>query len=113
MLPAYTAPTEIKVPSEEARVRQPGPFTDQSSRMKPLSCRDMEGNLTAPDIFRFRHERQESQVQERLIDHTSSIPLAVNDRGDVIELRDYTPNIQLGSYYTWRHVVDTANWPLE
>lgn len=50
-------------------------------------------------------------TQERLIDHTSSIPLAVDDRGDVIELRGYTPNMQLGSYFTWRHVIAPDGWP--
>jgi len=53
----------------------------------------------------------EAPKQERLIDHTSSIPLAVDARGNVIELRDYTPNMSLGSYYTWRNPVDMDGWP--
>jgi hypothetical protein len=57
------------------------------------------------------HAEVEQVTQERLIDHTSSVPLAVDDRGDVIELRGYTPNMHLGSYFTWRHVIDLGGWP--
>ena len=53
----------------------------------------------------------EAPEQERLIDHTSSIPLAVDGCGNVVELRGYTPDMSLGSYYTWRNHVDMGGWP--